>query len=856
VSPSQLQIGTDRERLVREMVVHETNPVQPEIRNPWFDRAHAFFFCCTRLAFGGFLLLTSVYCLLVWVPFTYVGFVHNPLLNWIPLFVGFHGLIFGILLGAVALTLKSDLRRKETRTATFIFLGVNGCIFVYLSRGALARVQPNFESYLWSLFSLCPLVWLAILDSFVCKETNSRNGALREQAQAPELIKTTLAALIVSVVFALTSTLRETIHGSHVSASLALGELGASLSFHLVIFTIIGAILASLRWAVAATSKPGIFQFVLRRILAWALFWQVLRTMILPTISFSGLQANVFAATVAFAVVLFVTGSAAGLRAITDREGHAPADQEMPTWLWVCAIGSLFAVAYGIPVEIGPTDWDFVLQKMSVLLVWVIVFQLVGSFGLRIRGSATNIGVSIVLIFAVTGFARYARLALYNPEPSRTMRHALEDYCGADISFKTAYDILAHPIENKTYRQFYEFLRQNSNLGRDAVVAPVDVHLVTNLQPTPGIKPNIFFFVIDSLRQDYVSPYNPAVDYMPEIDRFARDSVVLKNAYTRYGGTALSEPAIWTGAMQLHKQYIEPFYPMNSLQKLLQVDGYRSFITVDPILKIMLQPSSSITELDVGTFWEDLDFVATLRELETKIDARADGKQPIFAYTQPQNVHTLHLQRSNIRGDQKAAVTFELRRIDAAFGAFLEFLRQRGLYDNSIVILTADHGDSYGEFGRYGHSNFLFPEIIRIPLIIHLPPQMREQFVYDADAIAFASDITPSLYYLLGHRPIVSNELFGRPLFTETLLEQQAYMRSQYMLVSSYAPVYAILGGHGESLFIADAVNSRSYYYYLNDDPLGSRNDVTIRLENENEPLIRDGVERIDNFYNWHPAGQ
>jgi hypothetical protein len=451
---------------------------------------------------------------------------------------------------------------------------------------------------------------------------------------------------------------------------------------------------------------------------------------------------------------------------------------------------------------------------------------------------------------------RYARLALYNPEPSRTMRHTLEDYCGADISLKTAYDILSHPIENKAQSQFYQFLRQNSNLGHDAVVAPVDIHLVSNLQPTLGIKPNIFFFVIDSLRQDYVSPYNPAVDYMPEIDRFARDSVVLKNAYTRYGGTALSEPAIWTGAMQLHKQYIEPFYPMNSLQKLLDVEGYHSFITVDPILKIMLRPSPSITELDQGTFWEDLDFVATLRELETKIDARSDRKQPIFAYTQPQNVHTLHLQRSNVGGDQKAAVIFELRRIDAAFGAFLEFLRQRGLYDNSIVILTADHGDSYGEFGRYGHSNFLFPEIIRIPLVIHLPPRMREQFVYDPEAIAFASDITPSLYYLLGHRPVVNDELFGRPLFTETLQEQQAYLRPHYMIVSSYAPVYAILGGHSESLFIADAVNSKNYYYYLTDDPLGSRNDVTIRLENENEPLIRNGMERIDDFYNWHlPQG-
>jgi hypothetical protein len=867
VSLSPPQIEVDDKHLVREIVVHEALLARTEIKKQWLKWAHLVFFCCVRLAFGGFLLLTSVYCLLVWVPFTYVGFIHNPLLNWIPLFVGLHGLIFGILLGAVALTLSADLRRKETRTAALIFFGVNGCMFVYLCRGALARVQPNWESYLWSLLALFPLVWLAVLDLLVCEKpisektpgekTIRENWAWRQKMQAPELVKTTLAAVVVSVAFAVASVPRLTMQATRLPASLVfgdrvLGELGASLCFHLVIFTIVGVILAWVRWMAAATSKPGMVQFVLTRILAWALFFLALRTIVLPAISFSGLRANIFAAVVAFAVVLFLTGSAARLRAVTERERLARSQQNMPAWLWLGAACALLAVAYGIPAGIGPTDWDFVVQKIAVLVVWIVVFQLAGWPSARIHGRAAGIAVFLVLTCATIGFVRYGSLALYNPEPSRTMRHALEEYSGADISLKTAYDILSHPFENKAYRQFYQFLRQHSSLGRDAVVAPVDIHLVSNLQPTPGIKPNIFFFVIDSLRRDYVSPYNPAVDYMPQTDRFARDSVVLKNAYTRYGGTALSEPAIWTGAMQLHKQYIEPFYPMNSLQKLLQADGYHSFITVDPILKIMLQPSSSITELDEGRFWENLDLTATLHELETKIDSRADRTRPIFAYTQPQNVHTLNLQR--YRGDQKAAVIAELRRIDAAFGAFIEFLRQRGLYDNSIIILTADHGDSYGEFGRYGHSNFLFPEIIRIPLIIHLPPRMREQFVWDTSATAFTTDITPSLFYLLGHRPIVNDELFGRPLFTQTLQEQQAYMRPQYMIVSSYAPVYAILGGHGESLFIADAVNSRSYYYYLADDPLGSRNDVTIRLENENEPLIRNGVERIDHFYNWHPA--
>src|SRR5258708_26091575 len=54
---------------------------------------------------------------------------------------------------------------------------------------------------------------------------------------------------------------------------------------------------------------------------------------------------------------------------------------------------------------------------------------------------------------------------------------------------------------------------------------------------------------------------------------------------SHYGGTGLSEPSIWMGGMMVHKQYVTPFAPMNALQKLLETDGYRSFVTRDSILR-------------------------------------------------------------------------------------------------------------------------------------------------------------------------------------------------------------------------------------------------------------------------------
>ena len=438
--------------------------------------------------------------------------------------------------------------------------------------------------------------------------------------------------------------------------------------------------------------------------------------------------------------------------------------------------------------------------------------------------------------------------------------------------------MVARSVASDHYNAFYDFLKSRTNIREPE--GPANVSLVANLGASSGAKPNIFIFVIDSLRRDFLSPYNSAITTTPEIAKFADDSVVFENAFTRYAGTALSEPAIWVGAMQLHKQYVEPFYPMNNLQRLVEAEGYHSYVSLDPILQRVVAKSPSLTELDgnlkvmseydyaVATgagassaasstksrkSWSTLDLVSTLGELEAKLDARPDKHEPVFVYTQPQNIHTLTLEQSSSGKSRREISADEIQRMDGAFGRFIEFLKSRGLYDNSIVIVTSDHGDSYGEFGRFGHADFLFPEVIRIPLIIHLPPQLRERTACDPRSVVFSLDITPSLYFLLGHRPTTNRELFGRPLFTQSLEEQRTYERGHYLLASSYAPVYGILGGDGQNLFIVDAVNQKNYFYDLSADPQGVHNRVTPRIRDENEALIREQLGLIDLLYGTRP---
>jgi len=67
---------------------------------------------------------------------------------------------------------------------------------------------------------------------------------------------------------------------------------------------------------------------------------------------------------------------------------------------------------------------------------------------------------------------------------------------------------------------------------------------------------------------------------------------------------------------------------------------------------------------------------------------------------------------------QESLYDAEIRYVDAQVGSFLEALNERGLMDNTLVVLTADHGDAFGEAGYYGHPRQLDEALLHVPLIV------------------------------------------------------------------------------------------------------------------------------------------
>src|SRR6185312_11574750 len=101
-----------------------------------------------------------------------------------------------------------------------------------------------------------------------------------------------------------------------------------------------------------------------------------------------------------------------------------------------------------------------------------------------------------------------------------------------------------------------------------------------------------------------------------------------------------------------------------------------------------------------------------------------------------------------------ARVATEVHQVDGCLGTFFDYLHKKGTWDNSIIILTSDHGDATGELGRSSHSLWIYPEIMHVPMIVHLPPALRAANTYDDSHPGSLLDVAPTLYELLGHRPV------------------------------------------------------------------------------------------------------
>src|SRR5260370_4379082 len=118
-----------------------------------------------RASFLALILVTSFYCLLAYIPFTYLNVVKFPMFHWLSVFERSYPLLYGVTSGAVCLSLRRQLRDLKAKRIIWGFILLNFLLTVVLTVRNVIALLPNDErSLIAGFIAFFPLLWLAAID--------------------------------------------------------------------------------------------------------------------------------------------------------------------------------------------------------------------------------------------------------------------------------------------------------------------------------------------------------------------------------------------------------------------------------------------------------------------------------------------------------------------------------------------------------------------------------------------------------------------------------------------------------------------------------------------------------------------
>ncbi|RLM97573.1 sulfatase [Haloarcula sp. Atlit-7R] len=330
-------------------------------------------------------------------------------------------------------------------------------------------------------------------------------------------------------------------------------------------------------------------------------------------------------------------------------------------------------------------------------------------------------------------------------------------------------------------------------------------------------RSNILLVTIDSLRADHI--YNSFTD-TPAHDDLADDGIVYERAYSQGPFTTFSMPSLFTSRYPSALQYVE-FSDSTigvyiddepTIPELLREQGYETAgFHSNPLLSNLFGFDHGFDEFDARLPLSNLDLFSGRAKILTdkllrvfrkhaylpaeKLNDRAvewlddrDDDQPFFLWLHYMDVHGPYQAKSGnaylnkYRGERlwrkalkrpdevtkseherlKELYRIEVEYTDRCLGNLFDALRARGLFEDTLTVLTADHGEQFYEHGQYSHPHQLYEELTHAPLIVRDPNRESAS----QDDVTELIDVAPTLVERAGGD--VPESFSGRPLFGDT----------------------------------------------------------------------------------------
>ena len=311
-------------------------------------------------------------------------------------------------------------------------------------------------------------------------------------------------------------------------------------------------------------------------------------------------------------------------------------------------------------------------------------------------------------------------------------------------------------------------------------------------------KPNLVLITMEATRADHLGCYDDPQAQTPTLDGLAREGAVFSKAIAVAPLTRPSHASMLTGLYPPRHGVRDDNGSRlqdseTTLAEHLKTQGYK---TAGSIGAHLLAGESG--------FRQGFDIYAEPKRasrnaapvIDDAIDAitRMKGGS-FFLWVQLNDPHAPYAPPPDFgKRFETRLYDGEIAWMDSQLKRLFDHLRAQGLADNTVIVATADHGESLGEHGEETHGVFLYDSTLKVPLIVRYPPRIPVGTKYSS--VFSGVDLAPTVLALMGLPPManVQGESYTARLlgdnaeardvaYSESLFPQRAY---------GWAPLYAL----------------------------------------------------------------
>jgi arylsulfatase A-like enzyme/Flp pilus assembly protein TadD len=318
------------------------------------------------------------------------------------------------------------------------------------------------------------------------------------------------------------------------------------------------------------------------------------------------------------------------------------------------------------------------------------------------------------------------------------------------------------------------------------------LHAAAQTPAKPAL--NVVLITIDTLRADHLGCYGYKQIKTPNIDGLAADGVRFESAFAVVPVTLPSHSSMLTGTYPMLSgmhdfsgNKLSPLQP--TLASVLKQAGYKT----GAVIGAAVLDSRFGLNQGFDFYYDHFDFSrldeANLDEMERPGNVVADVALDWLANNSQKKFFLwMHLYDPHFPyhppdpySHEYAAQPYdgEIAFADEQVGRLLRFLKEKGIYQNTVIVLCGDHGESLGEHGEKTHGFFIYNATMHVPLIIRLPesrlPEKAARTVADPVSLV---DLMPTV---LGAVELeIPSQVQGRSLLPELRVDQTARDRVLY----------------------------------------------------------------------------